>query len=97
MKLRDFVGAEKIAANYVGQPSQPEWDQELTDEDLQRLGDAAYLDRIQDEHRELSAFMTARYGSSIYAPEKLAQRMKIPLLHVFGFYGLRGNKRQGTY
>lgn len=97
MKLRDFVGAEKISANFVGVPNQPEWDAELSDEDVRLLSDDAYLTRIQDEHRELSAFMTARYGSSIYPPEKLAQRAKIPMLHVYGFYGLRGNKRQGTY
>jgi hypothetical protein len=97
MNLREFVGAERIAANFVGQPTQPEWDMTLSEEDVSKLGDPAYLEKIQDEHRELSAFMTARYGSSIYPPDKLATRMKIPLLHVFGFYGLRGNKRLGTY
>ena len=97
MTLREFVGPVKIAENFVGLPQQPEWDLPLTPEDISKLSDAAYLARINDEHRELMAYMTARHGSSKYPPEKLAEKLKIPVLHVYGFYGLVGNKRLGTY
>lgn len=97
MTLREFVGIDKIAANFVGQPTQAEWNQELTADDIAKLSDSTYLERIHEEHREMQAFMTARYGSSIYPPEKLAAKLGVPLLHVFGVYGIRGNKRLGTY
>lgn len=103
MNLRDFVGEEKIAANFVGEATQPEWDIELDDSECNLLRDESYLDKIEEGHRELKAYRTSRFGSSVYAPEDLPPFMKkflktiIPLTHVFAFYGLRGNSRDGTY
>ena len=95
--VRELVGDEAIARNYVGKPEQPEWNAELTAEEIELLADNAYLDRIEEEHKELMAYMLFRQGSSIYPPEKLADRAKVPLTHVFVFYGRRGNARTGTY
>ena len=103
MTVREFVGEANILQNFVGEPDAPEWDLELSEEEMKQLGEDAYLDLIEEGHRELVAFKTARQGSSIYAPDELPPYMEkllkvtVPLSHVFAFYGIRGNARTGTY
>jgi hypothetical protein len=103
MNVREFVGEEKITKNFVGEATAPEWDLPLDEAEQDLLGSATYLDEIEDGHRELKAYRTSRYGSSIYAPEDLPPFMEkfmkksIPLTHVLAFYALRGNSRDGTY
>ena len=103
MTVREFVGAEDIAKNFVGETDSPEWDHPLDEAEQEMLRSESYLDDIAEGHRELKAYRTSRYGSSIYAPEDLPPFMKrfmkksIPLTHVLAFYALRGNGRDGTY
>ena len=97
MKLRDFVGEEQIALNFKGREGLPIWDEELSEEDLVKLRDQAYMDRIEEEHRELQAWFTSRYGNSKYRPQDLAKEAGIPETHAYAWLALRGRKGQGLY
>ncbi len=103
MTVREFVGEENIARNFVGDAIAAEWDSPLNESEQELLRDDTYLDALAEGHAELKAYRTSRYGSSVYAPEDLPPFMEkfmkktVPLTHVLAFYALRGNSRDGTY
>lgn len=97
MKLREFVTDAKIAENFKGREDLEVWDTELADDEVTQLQDDVYMSKIQTEHVELQAFMTARYGNSLYRPDQLADRLKIPEHHVYAFLALNGRTGKGLY
>lgn len=97
MKLREFVTTEKIAANVQGRERLPIWDAELSDDDVARLRDPAYLAKLAEEHREMQAYALARYGNAKYEPAALAKRIKVPETHVWAYWALHGSRGTGLY
>ena len=97
MKLREFVTEEKIKANVQGRDHLPIWDSELSDADLAQLRDAAYLAKLGDEHREMQAYVLARYGNAKYEAAALAKRIKVPETHVWAYWALHGSRGTGLY
>ena len=97
MNLREFVTPEQISLNFRGREAIPIWDRPLSEDDLKKLGDAEYLEQIEEEHRELQALFTARYGSSKYRPSDLAKAAGIPELHAYAWLALRGRTGKGMY
>ncbi len=97
MKLREFVTDEKIIANVKGREHLPVWDAELTDDDVAKLRDPAYLAKLQEEHREFQAYQTARYANAKYEPAALAKRIKVPETHIWAMWALFGSRGQGLY
>ena len=97
MKLREFVTEEQIALNFKGREGLPVWDEELGEDDVVKLRDESYMARIDEEHRELQALFTARYGSSKYRPGDLAKAAAIPETHAYAWLALRGRQGRGMY
>lgn len=97
MKLRDFVTPEKIALNVNGRETLPIWDTEISDDDVAKLSDAAYLGKIAHEHKEMQAWSLARYANAKYEPKAMAKRTGIPEVHIWAFWALNGSRGQGLY
>lgn len=97
MKLRDFVTAEKITLNVKGREHLPIWDTELTEDDLKKLGDQSYLDKLGEEHREFQAYSLARHANAKYEPKALAKRINVPESHVWAYWALHGSRGTGLY
>ena len=97
MKLREFVTEAQISLNFKGRETLPIWEEELGAEDLERLQDPEYLAAIEEEHRELQAWFTSRYGNSLYRPADLAKAAKISELHAYAWLALRGREGRGLY
>ena len=97
MKLREFVSDEKIAENAKTWMDLPVWDEELSEADVAKLSDPAYIQNIVNEQSELQSYNTSRYGNSNYKPEELAKWVPIPLLHAYAYIALHGRARKGLY
>ena len=97
MKLRDFVTAEKITTNLKGREHLPIWDTELSPDEVAKLSDGAYLDKLGEEHREFQAYQLARYANAKYEPKSLAKRLAIPESHVWAYWALFGSRGTGLY
>jgi hypothetical protein len=97
MNLRDFVTLEKIQLNVKGREHLPVWDTPLTDDDVARLGDPAYLAKLEDEHKEMQAWSLARFANAKYEPKAMAKRTGIPEHHIWAFWALNGSRGQGLY
>ena len=97
MKLRDFVTPENIALNVKGREHLPIWDTELSDDDLAKLNDQKYLDKLGEEHREFQAYNLARFANAKYEPKALAKRLNIPESHVWAYWALFGSRGTGLY
>lgn len=97
MKLRDFVTAENIIQNLKGREHLPVWDTELTDDDVAKLSDEAYMNKLGEEHREFQAYQLARFANAKYAPKDLAKKLKIPEHHVWAYWALHGSRGTGLY
>ncbi len=97
MTLKEFVTQDQILLNFKGRESLPVWDEELSAEDLANLRDAVYMARIADEHRELQAYFTSRYGNSKYRPSDLAKAASIPETHAYAWLALCGREGKGFY
>jgi hypothetical protein len=97
MKLREFVGDEKLSKNLPGREHLPVWDEELSEDDVVKLKDEAYLLKLAEEHREMQAYNLARYGNAKYEPAALAKRAKIPETHIWAYWALHGSRGTGLY
>ena len=97
MNLREFVTEEQIKLNFNAREDLPVWDEELSAEDQELLSDEAYMGKIAEEHEELQAWFTSRYGSSKYRPSDLAKAAKISELHAYAWLALRGREGKGLY
>ena len=97
MKLRELVTDENILLNVKGREHLPIWDAELSEDDLKKLGDQAYLDKLGEEHREFQAYNLARYANAKYEPKALAKRLDIPEAHVWAYWALYGSRGTGLY
>jgi hypothetical protein len=97
VKLRDFVTQENIVLNVKGREHLAVWDTELTDDDVAKLSDQAYLDKLEEEHREIQAYHLAKYANAKYAPKDLAKRINVPEHHVWAFWALHGSRGTGLY
>jgi hypothetical protein len=97
MKLRDLVTPGNIATNLKGREHLPIWDAELTDDDVAKLQDEAYLTKLGEEHREFQAYQLAKYANAKYEPKALAKRLNIPETHVWAYWALFGSRGTGLY
>jgi hypothetical protein len=97
VKLRDLVTDENIKLNVQGRDRLPVWDTELSDEDVKKLSDKAYLDKLGEEHREFQAYNLARFANAKYEPKALAKRLNIPETHVWAYWALFGSRGTGLY
>lgn len=97
MNLREFVTEDQIKANFAGREDLPVWDTELSEDDVTKLKDEAYIAKLEEEHVEFQAWMTARYGNSKYRPDELSKRLGIPEHHVWAFLAMRGRTGKGIY
>lgn len=97
MKLKDFVTPENITLNVKGREHLAVWDSELSEDDLAKLRDPAYIAKIQHEHKEIQAYHLARYANAKYEPSALAKRMKVPETHIWAFWALHGSRGTGLY
>ena len=97
MKLREFVTEEQIKINFTARENLPVWDEELSEEDEKLLSDDVYMAKITEEHEELQAWFTSRYGSSKYRPSDLAKAAGISELHAYAWLALRGREGKGIY
>jgi hypothetical protein len=86
-----------IATNVKGREHLPVWDTDLTDEDVAKLRDPAYLDKLGAEHREFQAYQLARYANAKYEPKALAKRIGVPEAHVWAYWALFGSRGTGLY
>lgn len=97
MKLRDFVTPENLTLNVKGREHLPIWDTELTDDDLAKLRDEAYMTKLGEEHREFQAYQLAKFANAKYAPKDLAKRINVPESHVWAYWALHGSRGTGLY
>ncbi|HYC79230.1 MAG TPA: hypothetical protein VEI02_16545 [Planctomycetota bacterium] len=97
MKLRELVTEENIRNHLQGREHLPIWDVELSADDETKLRDDAYLEKLYEEHREMQAYVLARYGNAKYEPAALAKRIKVPESHVWALWALRGSRGTGLY
>jgi hypothetical protein len=97
VKLRDLVTDEKIRANLKGREHLPVWDAELSEDDVAKLRDQAYLDKLGEEHREFQAYQLAKYANAKYEPKALAKRLNVPESHVWAYWALYGSRGTGLY
>jgi hypothetical protein len=97
MKLRELVTDEKITTNLKGREHLPIWDTELGEDDVAKLRDPSYLDRLGEEHREFQAYQLARYANAKYEPKVLAKKLNIPESHVWAYWALFGSRGTGLY
>jgi hypothetical protein len=97
VKLRDLVTPEKITTNVKGREHLAIWDAELSEDDVAKLTDEAYLTKLGEEHREFQAYQLARYANAKYEPKALAKRLDIPESHVWAYWALFGSRGTGLY
>jgi hypothetical protein len=97
VKLRDFVTDARILTNLKGREHLPIWDSELSDDDVAKLSDDAYLTKLGEEHREFQAYQLAKYANAKYEPKSLAKRLDIPESHVWAYWALFGSRGTGLY
>jgi hypothetical protein len=97
MKLRELVTDEKIRTNVKGREHLPIWDVELSDDDVAKLRDQKYLDKLGEEHREFQAYQLAKYANAKYEPKSLAKRIDVPESHVWAYWALFGSRGTGLY
>ena len=97
MKLRDFVTQQNITDNLKGREHLAIWDTELTEADLAKLNDDAYMLMLEHEHREIQAWHLARWANAKYEPKALAKRLSVPEAHVWAFWAIHGSRGQGLF
>ena len=97
MKLRELVTSEKILTNLKGREHLPIWDAELSEDDVAKLTDDAYLTKLGEEHREFQAYQLARYANAKYEPKALAKRINVPETHVWAYWALNGSRGTGLF
>ena len=97
MKLRDLVTDEKIRTNLKGREHLPIWDTELSDDDVAKITDESYMNKLGEEHREFQAYQLARYANAKYEPKALAKKINVPESHVWAYWALHGSRGTGLY
>jgi hypothetical protein len=97
MKLRELVTDEKIRTNVKGREHLPIWDTELSADDVAKITDESYMNKLGEEHREFQAYQLARYANAKYEPKALAKRLNMPESHVWAYWAIHGSRGTGLY